>query len=193
MHRSVVWNIFRRPALRKSLLQFSSSDLVLKSQVSTISTFRSSYEHIDDVERLDYYRPGEFHPVEIGDRFQERYRVVHKLGYGSYSTIWLIRDEYTAKHVAMKIGTADHGPKEVKVLSRLTASIVDYGDVGIKLISSMTDYFTIDGPNGTHPCLVIATARCNLADAAEAAEYSPFTLSVARSVSARVYREIVFL
>lgn len=46
------------------------------------------YEPLEGVERLEYYRAGGYHPVKIGDEFQGRYRVVHKLGYGSYSTTW---------------------------------------------------------------------------------------------------------
>lgn len=36
--------------------------------------------------------PDEFYPVYIGDIFQEKYKVVGKLGYGANSTIWLARD-----------------------------------------------------------------------------------------------------
>lgn len=46
------------------------------------------------VENLSTYRKGGYHPVHIGDRFKNnRYRVIHKLGYGSYSTVWLAKDE----------------------------------------------------------------------------------------------------
>lgn len=36
--------------------------------------------------------PDEFYPVHIGDTFQDKYKVVGKLGYGVNSTIWLGRD-----------------------------------------------------------------------------------------------------
>jgi non-specific serine/threonine protein kinase len=39
------------------------------------------------------YRPGGFHPVNIGDEFKDsRYKVLRKLGYGSFSTVWLVCD-----------------------------------------------------------------------------------------------------
>lgn len=38
------------------------------------------------------YKPGHFHPVYIGDIFNEKYLVLNKLGYGLYSTVWLVRE-----------------------------------------------------------------------------------------------------
>lgn len=148
-------------------------------------TQRPLYEHIDHVERLDYYEPGGYHPIQIGDRFQSRYRVVDNLGYGSYSTMWLARDEQTAKYVALKVGTSEYGPKEVDVLSRISASAINKQVNGHNLIPSVLDCFTIEGPNGKHPCLVTAPARCSLADATESTG-GPFQLPVARSLAAQL-------
>lgn len=48
---------------------------------------------IKDIEEgRDAYRPGGFHPVYIGDVYNERYKVLNKLGYGAYSTVWLVHD-----------------------------------------------------------------------------------------------------
>ena len=45
-------------------------------------------------ERVEEYRPGGFHPMVVGDLFAHgRHRVIHKLAFGSYSTIWLARDQ----------------------------------------------------------------------------------------------------
>lgn len=38
------------------------------------------------------YHPGGYHPVHLGDIFNDQYRVIRKLGEGSYSTVWLARD-----------------------------------------------------------------------------------------------------
>lgn len=48
---------------------------------------------IDDVETLDRYRPGGYHPVTVGEQLGGRYSLVHRLGFGSYSTIWLARNQ----------------------------------------------------------------------------------------------------
>lgn len=44
-------------------------------------------------EWVEAYRPGWLHPVNLGDTFKGgQYRVIRKLGYGSFSTVWLARD-----------------------------------------------------------------------------------------------------
>jgi hypothetical protein len=41
-------------------------------------------------EWAEEYCPGGFHPVNLGDTFhQNKYKVIRKLGDGSYSTVWL--------------------------------------------------------------------------------------------------------
>jgi serine/threonine protein kinase len=41
-------------------------------------------------EWAEEFCPGGFHPVKLGDTFHnEKYRVIRKLGDGSYSTVWL--------------------------------------------------------------------------------------------------------
>ena len=45
-------------------------------------------------EGLESYRPGKFHPVHLGDTFHNsRYEVIRKLGFGSFSTVWLAKDK----------------------------------------------------------------------------------------------------
>ena len=46
-----------------------------------------------DAEPLEMYRKGGYHPTHLGDTFKDgRYKVIHKLGWGGYATIWLARD-----------------------------------------------------------------------------------------------------
>ena len=74
-----------------------------------------NFHAIDDVEEMGRYCIGGYHPVSIGDRLNDRYRVVHKLGHGSYSTVWLARDERLQRLVAVKVSTADAGEQESKI------------------------------------------------------------------------------
>ena len=43
-------------------------------------------------EGTQVYRLGRFHPVYIGDVFKGRYKVLNKIGYDVYSTLWQVRD-----------------------------------------------------------------------------------------------------
>ncbi|KAF4503417.1 CMGC SRPK kinase [Fusarium agapanthi] len=40
------------------------------------------------------YHPGGYHPVHLGDVIQERYRIIRKVGWGQYSTVWLAVDNF---------------------------------------------------------------------------------------------------
>lgn len=88
----------------------------LNSTIYTPPTVLPREEHdynwIDGVERLEKYKPGGYHPVMIGDILHGRYRIVDKLGYGGYSTIWLARDAHLEQYVAVKIGTVDLPSRE---------------------------------------------------------------------------------
>lgn len=45
-------------------------------------------------ENLNRYCAGGYHPVRLGDTFKAgQYRVLRKLGYGLYSTVWLAYNE----------------------------------------------------------------------------------------------------
>ena len=46
-----------------------------------------------DAEPLERYRKGGYHPTHLGDTFKDgRYKIIHKLGWGGYATVWLARD-----------------------------------------------------------------------------------------------------
>lgn len=44
-------------------------------------------------EDLYQYRKGGYHPVSLGDVFNDRYEVVRKLGFGQNATVWLSFDK----------------------------------------------------------------------------------------------------
>lgn len=156
------------PVGRPWLFQrYRTPSLVLRHPLSSnASSSWVSYQLIEGVGRLDYYLPGGYHPLQIGDRFHERYRVVHKLGHGSFSTIWLARDEQLSRYVAVKVCTADMIPQEGEILSRLRdAHPAPQAETrGKSLIPTLLDRFSIQGPNGTHTCFVSAPARCSISN-----------------------------
>lgn len=44
-------------------------------------------------EWVEAYHPGGYHPVRYGDILKHRYRIIRKLGFGSFSTVWLALDQ----------------------------------------------------------------------------------------------------
>ncbi|KAM0237922.1 hypothetical protein ACHAP5_008821 [Fusarium lateritium] len=134
------------------------------------------------VEPIEDYRPGGYHPIQINDSLHDdRYRIVHKLGHGSFSTAWLALDQKALAYVAVKVGTADADKHEADVLCRLAAAPLDE-----PLIPTVIDQFIIDGPNGIHFCLVTTPARCSFADAKEESDSRLFPLDAARSLAAQL-------
>ncbi|KND89994.1 SRSF protein kinase 2 [Tolypocladium ophioglossoides CBS 100239] len=151
------------------------------------------YENIEDVERLEDYRPGGYHPINIGDELHGRYQVVHKLGYGAYSTTWLARDQQLQRYVAVKVGTSDSNPQEIDVLSALTGTRqTPVGSPGKALILPLFDKFRIKGPNGVHPCHVTAPARSSLSGAKEGSYTRLFQLDVSRALAAQLAIAIAY-
>jgi hypothetical protein len=43
-------------------------------------------------EGIECYGPGGYHPVCLGDTFNNRNKIHHKLGWGGFSTVWLAKD-----------------------------------------------------------------------------------------------------
>ncbi|KAI0469698.1 kinase domain-containing protein [Xylariaceae sp. FL0804] len=191
MRRSFVGDFLRRWPPSKVCRSPLSKNRDRRLHVPTMSNSDPLYQHIDDVERLDNYRRGGYHPIQIGDRLKKRYYVVHKLGYGTYSTIWLARDELANKYVAVKIGTADAGSEEGELLTRFAATTASHGhrQFGRHLVPAVLDRFELAGPNGIHTCLVSQPARCSLL----CASTQPFELPVARSIAAQLAIAVAYM
>ncbi|KAI9147615.1 serine threonine protein kinase, CMGC group [Paramyrothecium foliicola] len=98
---------------------------------------------------------------ESDDVFNERYRVIRKLGYGAYSTVWLAKDLRTPLRVALKIHVATigqaHLATELQIHQTLGATN-SHGDYVVTLLDS----FLHRSPNGVHVCLVSEVMGPNL-------------------------------
>ncbi|KAL2816426.1 kinase-like domain-containing protein [Aspergillus cavernicola] len=152
------------------------------------------YRMVEDVERLDYYVPGGYHPVMLGDEFcSGRYRIVHKLGFGRSATTWLAEDTQKRRLVALKISTgesADRTP-EMEILSRLAKA--ESNLPGKAIIQNLLDSFTTSGPNGTHRCLVTDVARLNINEVKEYLYHQPLHLPAARAIATQLVLGVQFV
>lgn len=75
------------------------------------------------------YRPGGFHPVALGDTFQDgRFVVRHKLGFGGQATVWLARDarqRYNPRadpHQSVVLTSTNLGPQPMGIIEDQTVS-----------------------------------------------------------------------
>lgn len=103
------------------------------------------------------YCPGSLHPVHIDERLDgDRYTILHKLGYGASSTVWLARDRLHRKYVALKIKKASISTfhNELDVLQYISKIKSDHPGRIYSAISLLLRYFWINGPNGRHLALV---------------------------------------
>jgi serine/threonine protein kinase len=97
--------------------------------------------------------------VHVGDYFHSgRYQVIHKLGHGGFSTVWLCQDtqHHTPKYVAIKIVTAygsQGGCRELLIAERLRELHIEQFPGG-QYLSLPLGSFRLTGPNGYHMCLV---------------------------------------
>ncbi|KAF7351540.1 Protein kinase domain-containing protein [Mycena sanguinolenta] len=114
----------------------------------------------EDVEDDRNYQPGGLFPVKVGDSLgpegSTRYRIVAKLGYGSYSTVWLARDLVAKRTVAVKIVRASETEtsREAAILERLRVSPPLTDPAVLQLLDS----FKVTSANGTHQVLVTELA-----------------------------------
>jgi len=54
------------------------------------------------------YRPGGYHHIDIDETFSSgRYRVIRKLGWGGYSTVWLAYDSALSQLAVLKVIVAE--------------------------------------------------------------------------------------
>ncbi|WVQ74743.1 hypothetical protein IAR50_004348 [Cryptococcus sp. DSM 104548] len=120
----------------------------------------------EDEEDLEDYRPGGYHPVNIGDEFKNgQYMIVRKLGWGHFSTVWLARDNLSHRHVALKVVKSDgHYTEtaldEIQLLQRVVNSSPTHA--GRHHVVGLLDSFRHTGPNGSHVCMVFEVLGENL-------------------------------
>jgi serine/threonine-protein kinase SRPK3 len=126
------------------------------------------------IEDIQLYRPGGLHPVSIGDVLAKgRYKVLHKLGYGRSSTVWLARDQgpqgqspISGSLVALKVISAFESRKdevaELAIPFKFDAFISATQNTARDSIQVIKDHFIEEGLNGAHLCIVYQLAGPSL-------------------------------
>ncbi|KAJ5824273.1 hypothetical protein N7447_006613 [Penicillium robsamsonii] len=151
----------------------SISPLYIASRTMSTQPNRSQmdrhlYISTIDAEPLHRYRKGGYHPVTLGECLKAgRYKVLHKLGWGGYSTVWAARDQRDQTYVAVKISVAETeyngDTRELQTLKVLASH-----HPRPKHTVHMLDDFDLEGPNGSHKCLVYELLGPNVPDIIDA-------------------------
>jgi serine/threonine-protein kinase SRPK3 len=119
---------------------------------------------LDAIEDIEDYQPGGYHPISVGDAFDHgHFRVLHKLGFGGSSTVWLARDQRDeSRIVTLKAMRADvplsKVPSEISELvisQKLRASLPPSESVHFQTVDH---HFFVQGPNGSHLFLIFPLA-----------------------------------
>jgi serine/threonine-protein kinase SRPK3 len=149
------------------------------------------------VEPIAYYRKGGFHPIHIDDVLQNRYRIVNKMGYGAYSTVWLVHDLNSERCAALKVLAAETSKEvsEVAILRHLNqCQLSGRGSNGREFLMEYLDAFKVEGPNGTHQCIVTEVLGPSIgADVEEIYGEERYPIEVAKKLVAQVIRGVAYL
>ncbi|KAL9125046.1 MAG: hypothetical protein Q9217_005697 [Psora testacea] len=154
---------------------------------ASLSHLERLYHWQEEVENLEAYCSGGYHPIELGDEFcQGRYRIVHKLGYGSFSTVWLARDSTADRYVSLKViaANASERSSEAEVLNSIHHNTLHH--LGRRFILSLLDEFLVSGPNGKHRCLVSEALGPTVLDVKESFNCDLLPLNIARRVTVQL-------
>ncbi len=151
------------------------------------------YEQPPCEELIPYYRPGGYHPVHLGDTFHDdTYQVVHKLGYGQYSTVWLVEDRKRGRYASLKILTATAPTSEVDVMRHIQRN--GSASSGSEFILQLIDEFEHTGPNGVHRCIISDVLGPPLSsDIEELYPDEEYPIGMAKRISSQIARGLEYL
>ncbi|KAI0020876.1 kinase-like domain-containing protein [Xylariomycetidae sp. FL0641] len=114
---------------------------------------------LEDIENTNFYIPGGYHPIHLGDILDRRFQVIHKLGAGGYATVWLCYDIDNEKWRAVKViraqaslheRQAEHFMKSIREEEGFDPAEWEAAHIVLPL-----EYFWLEGPNGKHLCEVL--------------------------------------
>ncbi|KND91668.1 Serine/threonine-protein kinase SRPK [Tolypocladium ophioglossoides CBS 100239] len=108
--------------------------------------------------------PGALYPVRLGEVFNDRFQTVAKPGYGSSSTIWLMRYLLHHQYVALKIyihNSTQH--RELPFYEHLD-KVLPSRHPGAKNVRKLLASFQVAGPHGKHVALALQVSQMSIRD-----------------------------
>ncbi|GMH40206.1 hypothetical protein BSKO_08110 [Bryopsis sp. KO-2023] len=141
-----------------------------------------------DNEGSEGYRKGGYHPVKIGETYKNgQYTVLQKLGWGHFSTVWLVHDKETGDQVAMKVQkSAAHYTEAAQDEITLLTQIRDGDEHNDKCCCRLLDCFEHRGPNGRHVCMIFETLGDNLLKLIKKYKYQGIPVPIVKNITRQV-------
>ncbi|KAI8084322.1 kinase-like domain-containing protein [Gilbertella persicaria] len=170
------------------------------SDYSDLNSFHSDEEEEEDI---DDYKKGGYHPVLIGDRFDNgRYIVVRKLGWGHFSTVWLALDtlpqpfDRTNVHVALKIVKSanrytDSALEEIKLLECVKKTNPE--SRGYQHVAQLLNHFWHHGPHGKHACMTFEVLGESLLSLMKRYNYKGIPQPIVKRIAKQVLEGLDYL
>lgn len=98
---------------------------------------------------------GGYRAIHLGEVFKERYKVIHKLGFGDTCTVWLCRDLQKGVWVALRVVIARLSVADPYKIIKDALQGVQERDIRAAHIILPTDEFFVDGyEEDRHYCAV---------------------------------------
>ncbi|KAK9364304.1 hypothetical protein V1509DRAFT_650740 [Lipomyces kononenkoae] len=162
------WMISRRVVAPRSVARLSIACNFTSASSTSSQMDQLLYTSAIDAEPLYRYRKGGYHPITLGNFLKNgRYKILDKLGWRGYSTVWAARDQSEEAYAAVKVSVSERenngGHRELQVMKEL-ASIQPRP----QHVMCLLDDFDLEGPNGTHKCLVFELLGPSIPDTIDA-------------------------
>lgn len=213
-HNNLNYPIY--PTLCSESREKEASSNVIKSYVSSSGVdlgdagSSSDEDYSDDEEEgEDGYRIGGYHPVSIGDKYNSRYIVIEKLGWGHFSTVWRCYDMKTStpenpEYVALKIQKSATHYREAamdeiellncaKVASLSKNVVAEYPANFDPRVVLLLDSFEHLGRNGNHVCMTFEILGENLLKVIKKYSYRGMPLFIVRDYARQICLGMDFL
>jgi serine/threonine protein kinase len=108
-----------------------------------------SFDDSETEEDAEDYKKGGYHPVQIGDVYHNRYRILRKLGWGHFSTVWLAKDNRLLLPTALKIvKSASHYTETALDEIKLLEKVAQGHSSNKQFVVELRDSFKVTGPHG---------------------------------------------
>ncbi|EJD04397.1 kinase-like protein [Fomitiporia mediterranea MF3/22] len=150
-----------------------------------------------DEESAADYNSGGYLAVKVKDTFKDgRYVVQRKLGWGHFSTVWLIKDTELNRHSALKVVKsasryAETARDEIKLLRKVMAANPQHP--GRNFVVSFLDSFMHQGPEEQHVCIVFEPLGENLLALIERNKAKGVPRSLVKTISRQMLLGLQYL